>query len=148
MDTHHLVCDFGKHKGTLYTRIPVAYLKWMVNVDHTCADIAKAELERRGSVTPELEISGHAIDRASLTCLKLWQLTRTEGEGLNAWLIRLSQGALDSVNGVVEGKILFMGMKFVFEMDGVWPVLKTVMPGTWAQQRQVREEYGEIKDGI
>jgi hypothetical protein len=143
MDTHHMVCDFGKFEGERYTRIPVSYLKWMVNVDHTHADIAEAELERRGTVTPTIEVSGHSIDRASLSCLKLWQLTRKKDEGIHAWLIRLAQGALDSVEGEIDGKILHMGMKFVFEADGVWPVLKTVMPGTWAQQKEVRRRHGQ-----
>jgi hypothetical protein len=143
IDTHHMVCDFGKHKGELYTRIPVSYLKWMVNVGHNQVEIAQAELDRRGTTTPNLEISGHAIDRASLLCLKLWQLTRNQDEGLHAWLIRMSQEALESVGGEVEGKVLYSGMKFVFEMDGVWPVLKTVMPGTRAQQRDVRRIHSD-----
>lgn len=146
IDTHHLICDFGKFKGERYTRIPVSYLKWMVNVGHTYAEIAQAELDRRGTVTPDIEISGHAIDRASLTCLKLWQLTREKDEGIHAWIVRMAQDALYSVGGEVEGKVLYMGMKFVFEMDGVWPVLKTIMPGTWAQQREVRKQYGQDKE--
>lgn len=137
INTHGMVCDFGKHAGERYTRIPVSYLKWMVNAGHTKADIAAAELKRRGTTTPELEISGHAIDRVSLFCRSIWHYTRNEDEGIHSWLVRVSQEALASVDGKPEGKVLYLGMKFVFEIDGVWPVVKTVMPGTKAQQRVV-----------
>lgn len=88
VSTHHLRCDFGKHDGELYTRIPVGYLLWMVQCGHRQADIAQAELDRRGTVTPKIEISGHAIDRASQRCLGVWQRTRKDDEGIHAWLSR------------------------------------------------------------
>lgn len=126
MNTHNLICDFGRHKGVPYTRLPVSYLKWMVNCKHSKNHIAEAELQRRGTVTPELEISGHAIDRASLHCLEIWRNTRLKEEGLHAWLIRVSQEALKS-GSKKKDKYHYLAMKFVFEEDGIWPVLKTVM---------------------
>lgn len=128
INTHGMVCDFGKHKGLPYTRLPVSYLKWLANtLGHRAQDIAKAELARRGTTTPTVEVSGHAIDRASLSCRKIWHQTRHENEGLHAWLCRMAQEALDS--GVPAGdKIAHAGMRFAFERDGEWPVLKTVMP--------------------
>ena len=126
--THNVVCDFGRHKGTLYTRMPVSYLKWMVNSGHSRVRFAEAELQRRGTTTPDLDISGHAIDRASLSCRKTWHETRGKDEGLHAWLCRVAREALDAgkVNG--KGRHVHLGIQFAFEMDGVWPVLKTVMP--------------------
>ena len=35
INTHGLVCDFGRHKGIPYTRLPVSYLTWMVNRTHS-----------------------------------------------------------------------------------------------------------------
>ena len=127
INTHNLKCDFGKHKDELYTRIPVSYLKWMVNADHSKKEIAQAELDRRGTVTLDLDISGHAIDRASQHCLEIWQETSLEDEGLNAWLIRISKLALDEGEEIDDGKFRYSGMNFVFELDGVWPVLKTIV---------------------
>lgn len=125
-DTHNMICDFGKHNGERYTRIPVSYLKWMVNSNHSRAHIAQAELDRRGTVTPDMEISGHAIDRASLNCLDIWRSSRNKDEGISAWLIRMSAEALKTEPDK-KGRFHFNNMLFAFEREGVWPVLKTVM---------------------
>ena len=127
INTHGIVCDFGRHKGELYTRLPIPYLKWMANSDHSKKDIALAELKRRGTTTPDLEVSGHAIDRASLSCRKIWHESRGEDEGLHAWLVRMAQEALKDGNKDDKGRYLHNNMKFAFEEDGIWPVLKTVM---------------------
>lgn len=126
IDTHNIICDFGRHSGTPYTRLPVNYLKWMVCIRHHHADIADAELKRRGTVTPDLDVSGHAIDRASLNCRKIWHQTSKPDEGLHAWLVRVSGEAL-AAGDIVNGKYRHIGMLFALEQDGVWPVLKTVM---------------------
>lgn len=127
IDTHNLICDFGRHKGERYTRLPVSYLKWLANTpSHKAHEIAKAELSRRGTTTPEIDVSGHAIDRASLNCRKIWHETRGKDEGLHAWLVRVAQEALER-GTEHNGKRRHMGMEFAFEQDGCWPVLKTVM---------------------
>lgn len=126
MNTHELVCDFGRHAGEPYTRLPVSYLRWMVNARHSRADIAEAELKRRGTVTPDIDITGHAIDRASQRCLDLWQKSRQGPEGLHAWLHRMAVAALEKpadVNGRHRcGEIIF-----VIDQAGCWPVVKTVL---------------------
>lgn len=127
LNTHGLICDFGKHSGTPYTQLPVSYLKWMVQCEHSRKDIATAELERRGTVTPDLDVSGHAIDRASLSCRKIWHESRGDDEGLHAWLVRMASLALNTSDVDDKGRHLYNGMKFCFEQDGAWPVLKTVM---------------------
>lgn len=128
MNTHGLICDFGCWRGTRYTQVPVHYLKWMVNVRHSRAKIAEAELARRGTVTPELEVTGHALDRASLRCLDLWASTRRDEEGLHAWLCRMAAEALADDRAGQRCRLRHAGIKFVFGREGVWPVLKTVMP--------------------
>lgn len=133
--THGLRIDFGKHKGELWTRVPVSYLKWLANTaaaDPTsnltkAANIAKLELTRRGTVTPDIDISGHAIDRASLNCRKIWHETRKPDEGLHAWLVRVTREAIDKDEKDAAGRFLHLGMKFAVEQDGCWPVLVTVM---------------------
>lgn len=127
INTHGLTIDFGKHKGELFTRIPVSYLKWMVSEGAKQADVAQAELDRRGTVTPEIDVSGHAIDRASLHCRKIWHETRNEDEGLHAWLCRVAKEAMDKGQRDNGGKYLHLRMKFAIEEKGAWPVLKTVM---------------------
>lgn len=126
MNTHDLICDFGRHKGARYTRLPVNYLKWMVNAEHQHANIAKAELERRGTPTPELDVSGHALDRASVDCLDIYRKTRNDNEGIYSWLCRVSVSALEMPMDS-KGNYRYYGMVFAFERDVCWPVLKTVM---------------------
>jgi len=126
MSTHGLIVEFGKHKGELYTRIPVSYLRWMVQCGHQESEIARAELERRGTTLPTVEISGHAIDTASLRVRKIWHETRAENEGLNSWLIRMCNEALEESEPDADNRVHYNGMRLVFE-SGEWPVLKTVM---------------------
>lgn len=135
IDTHNLRVGFGKHKGELWTRVPVSYLKWLVNSkpmesgDNSARDIAAAELKRRGTVTPTVEVSGHAIDRASLNCRKIWHQTALdENEGLHAWLCRVAAEALAANDETKSGKLHHCGMLFVFEFGECYPILKTVMP--------------------
>ena len=55
--------------------------------------MAEAELERRGDTMPaEIEISNHAIDKASLRVRKAWHTDRQQDEGLYSWLVRISTG--------------------------------------------------------
>jgi len=133
INTHNLIIDFGKHKGERWTRLPIGYLKWLINERTQYADIANAELKRRGTVLGhEIEISGHAIDRASFSCYNIWYLTRKKGEGLHSWLYRMSSESLKTINNKKRVKfrrsVIYKGMKLVFKFGKIYPVLLTVMP--------------------
>lgn len=152
MNTHGLVCDFGRFKGALYTRMPLSYLKWMVNSRHSRAGIAGAELARRGSGTPDMEVTAHAVDRASLRCIDLWESTRQDEEGLHAWLARMAAEALAADRADDQGRFQYGGIKFVFEQAGVWPVLKTVLrvarPNNPTARRQLGVSSVENRSGV
>ena len=127
VDTHNLVCTFGKHRGTLWTRIPPSYLVWMINTGHSRAAIAQAELDRRGMSQPSVDVSARAIDRASLRLLDLWQRTRNrdKNEGLHAWLTRMATEALDA-NLVARSDAETRTLRhrralWVFQRDGACP---------------------------
>lgn len=129
MNTHGVICQFGKRfNGKPYTRITVDYLKWMVNarVGEPHRSLAEAELKRRGTVTPEMDISGHAIDRASLRIWKQFKNRIDPTVGFHAWLYSLAKKALDEGREISQGKYLHDGIIFVFEVDCEWPVLKSV----------------------
>lgn len=132
INTHDLIVDFGKHKGERWTRVPVSYLNWLVNQPPSQfggsknKEIAQAELERRGTTTPtKLEISGHAIDSASLRVRRVWHTTRGENEGLYSWLYRIGSEALKIANGAES--VQHLGIKWVFVYGEIYPTLKTVM---------------------
>ena len=130
INTHGVEMPFGKHKGELLTRVPVSYLKWMLNQDGMNPEwkaLAKAEFERRGDTMPTVELTGHAIDNASLRVRKIWHETRGQEEGLYTWLMRITLEALEKGERLESGKIKYLGMKLVIDKGAEFPVLKTIM---------------------
>jgi len=85
---------------------------------------------------PDLEISGHAIDRASLLCRKIWHKTRKGNEGISSWLHRMCKEAIEKTMKDVDGNYVYNDMIFSIEDDGVWPVLKTVKP----EKKKIQEK--------
>ena len=127
IDPHGQTIDYGKHRGELFTRLPVSYLRWMINEKAPQWEIAKAEFERRGDTMPKVELSGHAIDRASLRVRKIWHETRGEDEGLYSWLQRMTLEAIAHGERLECGKIKYQGMKLAIGEGAEFPTLKTVM---------------------
>lgn len=130
IDTHGMLIDFGKHKGEPYTRAPIAYLRWMIDIGHSRKEIAMAELDRRGIAHRDhpVEISGHAVDTASLRLLSKWkELRKDKNEGLHRWLQRMCLEALEECEPDSEGRIMWHGIKLVFNQGELLFTLKTVM---------------------
>lgn len=126
MDEPVYILGLGKYRGERITRIPVSYLNWMVNVGHTEVAQAKAELARRGTKhSAQVEISAHAVDRASQRLLGFWLETRTGEEGLHSWLARMADAAL-TFPGDAHGNHSYGPAVFTFSRDYVIPVLLTV----------------------
>ena len=75
-----------------------------------------------------IDVSGHAIDRASLRCLPIWQKTRAaKGEGLYTWLCRIAKEALDRGEVDRRGRYKHRGMLLAIEYEGKRLLVKTVM---------------------
>lgn len=130
IDTHNMVVDFGRHFGERYTRVLISYLRWMVNEPHPKAEIAMAELDRRGVplVQDPVEISGHAVDSASMRVWKIWRKTRKSPKiGLHAWLIDTVVDALATGEPSEDGRISYNGMILVLTRGELWWTLKTIM---------------------
>lgn len=128
LNTENVRLEFGKHRGELLTRVPLSYVKWMANEQQLAMrDLAVAELKRRGTEVPTVEISAHAIDRASLRVRRTWHETRGEDEGLHSWLCRMVTEAM-AAGEPVDGAYFYLGMKLVVEQGAEFPVLKTIMP--------------------
>jgi hypothetical protein len=130
IDTHGKRIEFGKYTGERWTRLPVSYLKWIVTTQARDHDIARAELERRGTPLEDdgLEISNHAIDSASLRLWAEYLGDKRKNEGLHRWLKRITTEALkggevDERNRVVwEGRVLLC-----LEIGPLVTVVKTCM---------------------
>lgn len=128
LNPHGIMLSFGKHSGTLLTRVPVSYLKFMINNRTKQWELAKAEFERRGDTMPTVEISGHALDNASLRVRKIWHETALDAsEGLYSWLCRMVNECIDVGEHLGEGRFKYNGMKLVIEVGAEFPVLKTIM---------------------
>ncbi len=127
MNTHGLKIDFGKHKGELFTRLPVSYLRWMVNERTKQWDVAKAEFERRGDTMPKVKLSGHAIDNASLRVLHIWRQDENPDEGFYSWLSRMTLEAIEHGEHTDQGVVKYHDMKFVIAQGEEFPSLKTIM---------------------
>ena len=147
IDTHNLFVDFGKHRGERWTRVPVSYLRWIVNLSppHRASEIAKSELERRNIplVNCDIEISGHAIDSASLRLRKTWHAMKNDNEGLHSWLQRICTDALEAHEPDSEGRIHWHGIQLVFQEGAIVPILKTCMP---VKQRDPGIDEEDIHD--
>lgn len=149
IDTAGARVPFGKHRGELVTRVPFQYLRWAVNnlVHHqiTLRDgntvpfhmAASAEIERRGDRASGIEISGHAIDRASLRALQYWVETARPDEGLYSWLERRAIEVYENAQQHKEGyvikehnkdrmRVAHDGIDWMFQVDLLLPVLLTL----------------------
>ena len=130
INTHGMQIGFGKHEGELYTRLPISYLRWMLNNRTKEWEYAEAELSRRGhsQSVHDIEISSHAVDRASCYAWKAFRRRRNDGEGLYSWLAREALWLLENEAIDDKGRMkLESGLYFVISLDLVQPVLKTVI---------------------
>jgi len=94
----------------------------MINSDHSKKEIAQAELDRRGTVIPTLEISGHAINRFSERFMDKWD----KKVGLYTFILESASEALKMAEKGNE-KVIYNGMTFVFDFGLCYPTLKTIM---------------------
>lgn len=136
---HGKFVTFGKYRGERWTRVPVAFLRWCANQLHDPAkSLALLEMKRRGvsEVSSAIEISAHAVDRASNQLLETWQATREKDEGLHSWLARMAKEAYDCLGidsmdiqtDTFDNKNIETernGIRYVFVLGRYYPVLKT-----------------------
>lgn len=118
--------DFGKYKGMPWTRVPISYLKWLVNEKTQYAEKAMDEIKRRGTeAKSDIEISNHAIDRVSLRCLDTWRGDAKNGEGLYTWLNRVVSEAIQD-DGKKSSRIVYKGMVLIIAYGDLYPTLLTI----------------------
>lgn len=125
--------EFGKYKGELVTRLPIDYLEWHINEGTQFAPVAQAELDRRGiniEISGKVEISKHAIDRASLRVLNIWEKEKQKGEGIYSWLVRLSVESIERLKPNTQSKnfkVEYSDLVLVFKRGQLYPTLVTVV---------------------
>lgn len=132
INTHNVRIEFGKHgprdgvPGELFTRLPISYLKWMVAEKIQQSDLAESELERRGVVKLDVEISDHAIDRAVEHCHATFIHDKNENEGITNWLRRLVAEALEHTEPDQKGRHIWKKMKLKIDTEKAVPYLVTI----------------------
>lgn len=119
----------GKFRGVSIKRTPTKFLEWAERAmpEPFCVK-AREELDRRGTSHKKIQVSDHAIDRASTRLLKLW-MDETSGEiGLYSWLAAKADQALDTAEFNMHETIVVTHewITYVFDMKMVIPVLMTV----------------------
>jgi hypothetical protein len=127
INPHGVTISFGKHKGELFTRLPRSYIRWMINEKTPQYEVAQAEFERRGDTMPKVELSGHAIDNASIRIWKTFQARKDKQEGLYSWLQRMTLEAIKHGEPMGDGIHWYKGMKFCIAEGEEFPTLKTIM---------------------
>jgi hypothetical protein len=128
IDICNLRVDFGKYKGERWTRVPVSYLRWVINegtFQDFVREICEKELARRGcdQHLEAIELASHAIDRASI---KLYDEWRTYPKGLHSWLVRESARALREGIVLSEDKYLYNNKIFILKKGVLYHTLVTV----------------------
>jgi hypothetical protein len=146
IDTHNMIIEFGKHKGERWTRVPVSYLKWLINEGTQYAEIARAEIARRGTkIDWSVEVSPHAIDRASIRCRRIWHETALNPEeGLFSWLNRVANEAVEKYGKVDD--IYHLGMKLSFKHGTEFAVLMTVVPKKAKREDCIHPAEAQVTD--
>ena len=119
----------GPHAGRYMTQMSQSYLRRVISEGWADAERARAELDRRGTPyhdTP-VEISNHAIDRASTRCLDRYLTDSNDDEGLFAWLVRVCAEAITWNNVDGTGNLVHKGMRLKIDFTPKVPILVTVM---------------------
>ena len=133
---------FGPYKGTLWNRVPIHYLKEIVDTqpeDTTIWWQAKKQLEKRAvSTEKQMDISRHAINRMSTRFLdeyisKRKELPRGDHEGIVDYTNRLAWDAIkdgtilpDTEDGIM---IEYQNKKWKFvRLANGEPRLITIVP--------------------
>ncbi len=60
IDTTKTAVGFGKHKGKLWSDVPLDYLMWLAGSDGASSATAQQEIDRRASVAPDFGPEGTA----------------------------------------------------------------------------------------
>lgn len=132
-----VVMPWGPYQGERITRVPPSYLFRLR--DNPCdavppgdwnswSQVAQAELDRRGTYIPEVEVTSHAIDQASLRILPVWRREAGEREGLHRWMAHTAMSALTfGVPCDTPGRYYYLGVCWVFNPNEecARPVLQT-----------------------
>lgn len=132
VQTENVEIGFGKHRGQLWTRVPVSYLRWILQQERKgqmekAQDYAGSELARRGTdLTIEMEISPHAINKFSLRHMAYYRAKAKKDEGLYSFILRTASMAIEKGEELVDGKRKFDNITFCFDFSLCEPVLKTV----------------------
>lgn len=130
INTHNERINFGKYTGELWTRLPVSYLKWIITSQARDHEIATAELARRGIPLTDdgIELSAHAIDSASLRLWAEFMPGHADGEGLHAWLKRITAEAIAGGEIDHNGRYVWQGrVLLAVEVGPLVTIVKTCM---------------------
>lgn len=129
MDEQYI--GFGRYSGTPWTRLPISYLRKLANSGYGSGQAqARLELERRGlSVEDEdIEITLHAVDRASLKLIGRWKKEARGELGFASWIKKGAQEAIRQGQFVGNNRYVYNGVVYVVVSGHIVPSVVSVYP--------------------
>lgn len=118
---------YGKYKGYQWSMVPIRFLKFQLNNKTSLMGQCERELKRRGAVNMDyLEVTFHAINRASVKLLNEYLNTRKPDEGIHDWLHRLATIASYRMNSEMVVNHEHICFTFIRGLEGY--ILVTVYP--------------------
>lgn len=132
---------FGKYKGKRVTQVPMSYLRWMSGqkFPEEIMEYVHEKLNSSKTSTVEIDITRHAYDSFSKRHIKWWEkynegLTDDLKTGIGTFLAELADRAWKEGKDVSlkrhqdeEIRKEYQGIKFVFNRDGDFRVLITIL---------------------
>jgi hypothetical protein len=99
-------------------------------------------MRRRGMTVYAVEVTAHAVDRASLRLPAVFLKSRLQHEGLNTWLGRVAEEALKQAvkpDGKINIQVPYLDVVWAFDLRFEVPVLRSV----WLPNEQEDENVAE-----
>lgn len=118
----------GRYRGIALEKLPPGYLRRIGNSRHPQSAVCRDEMRRRGMPVYGVEVTAHAVDRASLRLPAIFLKHRTSGEGLSSWLGRIAEEALKTVkpDGKYYIRVPYIEVIWAFDLRFEVPVLMSV----------------------
>lgn len=134
----------GKHIGKPITQVPIIYLHQLIEQQCEGHEYASMEIERRGTKHSNfVDITYHAIDRASMQLMDIYRATRLPNEGLYTWLGRQAESAMKHGRTVGNRIVDHRNIRWVFSFEYTPPKLVTVMRNRPLEGQRRRENKGK-----
>lgn len=127
------ILQFGKYKGKRIDQVPMSYLRWILTqkFGSEIEKYAREKVSRNNTITDNLDVTRHAIDKFSLLFLDTWE---ERNIGLGSYVTRKALEANEKGKDISKHRhenderiMEWEGIRYVFNNDSNFITLITVM---------------------